>query len=85
MTFLQQDPARLAFLLRDRLQVDDPQHAVRMLENERLSLLVRGMALLSLLADLLTNKKVSFHATVVELLDRQAEGASTLRMERPSA
>ena len=83
-TFLQQDPARLAFLLRDRLQVDDPKHAVRVLENERLSLLVRGMALLSLLADLLANKKVGFHTTVVELLDRQAEEASTLAVRRPT-
>jgi len=88
--FLQEDPARLAFLLRDRLGVsdvpirDDPQRALAVLETERLSPLIRGMALFSLLADLLENKQVEFHAQVVDLLDGQAGQAASPAWRRPA-
>jgi hypothetical protein len=74
-SFLLEDPKRVAFLLRDRLQIDDPNRAFEVLKHERLSPLIRGMALVSLLADLIKNKKIKFHSQVLELLERQAEAA----------
>ena len=82
--FLQEDPARLAFLLRDRLQVDDPRRAFEVLKNERLSSLIRGMALVSLLADLIENKNIKFHEQVLELLDHQAEETDLPALRRPT-
>ena len=61
-----------SFLLRDRLGLDEPQRALDALERERLSPLIRGMALVSLLADLIEHKGLVFHTGVLELLDRQA-------------
>lgn len=57
----------LALLLRDQLSLDDPAHARTALERERLSPLIRSLALLSLLADLLTNRNLKFHRTVQQL------------------
>jgi len=82
-TFLQSDPERLAFLLRDRLQIDDPQQALGVLKNERFSGLVRGMALVSLLADLIETKRYKFHQQVLDLLDDQAEETDLLALRRP--
>lgn len=82
--FLLDDPARLAFLLRDRLQLDDPQRAFQALERERLAPLIRGLALISLLADLIETKKLGFHQQVLELLNRQAEDATLLALRRPT-
>ena len=57
-TFLKEEPEkRLAFLLADRLTLDHPDYARKVLLTEKLSSLVRSMALLSLLIDLLTNRK----------------------------
>jgi hypothetical protein len=63
---------RLAFLLRDRLQLDDPASALAVLQKERLSVLIRSLALISLLADLIENRRLSFHRQVAALLDQQA-------------
>ena len=84
--FLLQDPARLAFLLHDRLQIDDPDRAFEVLKHERLSPLIRGMALASLLADLLEHKKTRFHfhSLVLELLDHQAEETTLPALRRPT-
>jgi hypothetical protein len=82
--FLQEDEARLAFLLRDRLQLDDPRRAFDTLKNERLSGLIRGTALVSLLADLIANRRLKFHGQVLELLDGQAEQTDLPALRRPS-
>jgi hypothetical protein len=82
--FLQKEPDQLAFLLRDRLQIDDPERAFDALKNERLSGLVRGMALVSLLADLIESKKQKFHARVLELLERQAQETNLPALRRPT-
>jgi hypothetical protein len=83
--FLLDDPERLAFLLRDRLALDDPQRAFEALERERLSPLIRGMALISLLADLIQHKKAKFHREVLALLDRQNQEAHLPATRRPTA
>lgn len=83
--FLCADPARLAFLLHDRLGVDDRARALAVLRDERLSLLVRSMALVSLLADLIEKKDLEFHGAVLELLDRQAEEMAAPALRRPTA
>jgi len=82
--FLVEKPVRLAFLLRDRLQIDDPDRALEALEHERLSSLIRGMALVSLLADLLQNKNTRFHGRVLDLLQRQAEETTLPALRRPT-
>ena len=82
--FLLADPTRLAFLLRDRLEMDQPQHGYRVLESERLSPLVRGMALVSLLADLLINQKAALHEKTLKLLDQQNQEAPMLAQRRPT-
>lgn len=82
--FLAKEPDRLAFLLRDRLQIDDPRRALDVLRNERLSGLIRGVALVSLLADLILNKNCKFHGQILELLDRQAEETDLPALRRPT-
>jgi len=83
--FLVAGPARLAFLLHERLQIDDPERALAVLERERLSPLVRGMALASLLADLIQHKALKFHEQVLKLLERQAEDTTLPATSRPTA
>lgn len=81
--FLCQEPAdRLAFLLRDRLQLDEPAQALLVLQQEHLSVLIRSLALVSLLADLIENRQLAFHRQVVELLDQQANSADLLVYRR---
>lgn len=82
--FLAKEPDRLAFLLRDRLQIDDPERALDALRNERLSGLIRGMALVSLLADLIGDKNYKFHGQILELLERQAEETDLPALRRPT-
>jgi hypothetical protein len=54
-SFLKAEPEkRLAFLLADRCEIDQPEQARRVLLAEKLSALVRSMSLLSLLADLIS-------------------------------
>jgi hypothetical protein len=82
--FLVAEPDRLAFLLRDRLEIENPKRALAVLKQERLSPLVRSMALLSLLADLVENRGIKFQREVLELLDRQAGEAALPALSRPS-
>lgn len=81
--FLRADPSRLVFLLRDRLQLDRPQQAVTVLKKERLSSLIRGIALLSLLLDLIENRDARFHHQVLDLLSQQAEDPAILALRQP--
>ncbi len=70
--FLIDEPACLAFLAHDRLQIDDPDQACLVLEHERLSLLTRSLALASLLADLIGHpERLGFHERVLAMLERQ--------------
>jgi len=82
--FLVEAPERLAFLLRDRLGIEDPGRTLTVLQQERLSPLIRGMALVCLLADLIENRDIKFHRQVLELLDRQAGEAALPALSRPS-
>jgi hypothetical protein len=82
--FLLEDPKRVGFLLHDRLQIDDPDRAFEVLKQERLSPLIRGMALVLLLSDLIENKKIKVHDQVLELLDRQAEETTLPALSRPT-
>ena len=77
-TFLKEEPdKRLAFLLEDRCKIDDPEQARSVLLEEKLSGLVRSMALLSLLIDLLTNRNTAFHKAILDALDEEGtEGKS---------
>ena len=71
--FLKEEPEkRLAFLLAARCKLDNPDEAKKVLLTEKLSSLVRSMALLSLLIDLLTNRKRDYHKAI--LLDLDQEG-----------
>lgn len=81
--FLCQEPGdRLAFLLRDRLQLDEPARALLVLQQEHLSVLIRSLALASLLADLIESRRLTFHRRVVKLLDEQANSANLLVYRR---
>jgi RNAse (barnase) inhibitor barstar len=82
--FLMEDPKRLAFLLHDRLRIDDTRRAFEILKRERLSSLIRGMALVSLLADLIESRGIKFHRKVLELLDRQTDEISLPALSRPT-
>jgi hypothetical protein len=71
-SFLKEEPdKRLAFLLADRLNLDQPDQAKKVLLTEKLSSLVRSMALLSLLIDLLTNRKKEFHKEILQALQEE--------------
>jgi hypothetical protein len=83
--FLLAEPqARLAFLLRDQLQLDRPDNALAVLRQERLSPLIRGLALVSLLLDLLQSRKLARHRQAIALLAEQAAGADLPALRRPS-
>ena len=82
--FLVGDPNRLAFLLPDQLEIDDPKKAFEIIKRERLSPLIRGMALLSLLADLIENKRIKFHRQVLKLLDGQGQDTALPALSRPT-
>ncbi len=70
--FLKEEPEkRLAFLLADRCQIDEPEQAKRVLLNEKLSSLIRSMALLSLLIDLLTSQQKEFHRGIWTAIDKE--------------
>ena len=71
-TFLKEEPdKRLAFLLADRCKIDQPEQAKGVLLAEKLSGLVRSLALLSLLIDLLTNRNTTFHKQILDALDEE--------------
>jgi len=70
--FLKEEPdKRLAFLLADRCKIDQPEQAKAVLLAEKLSGLVRSLALLSLLIDLLTNRNTAFHKQILDALDEE--------------
>ena len=88
-TFLKEEPEkRLAFLLADRLTLDNPDYARKVLLTEKLSSLVRGMALLSLLIDLLTNRKREYHKLILDELDEEGtkgkEDTLSIAARRPT-
>jgi len=70
--FLKDEPRqRLAFLLADRCRIDEADQAKRTVLDEKLSGLIRSLALLSLLIDLLTNRKKEFHREIWQALDKE--------------
>ncbi len=71
--FLSEDPQKLAFLLRDQLQLDDPTQALEVLRRERLSPLIRSLAITSLLFDVIGSKSLELHQTALKVLDEQDE------------
>jgi hypothetical protein len=70
--FLKEEPRkRLAFLLAERCKIDNPDFARKLLLTEKLSSLIRSMALLSLLIDLLTHRKSGYHKAILHELDEE--------------
>lgn len=70
--FVKEEPEkRLGFLLADRLNLDNPNYARKVLLSEKLSSLVRSMALLSLLTDLLVTRKRDFHREIYLTLEKE--------------
>ena len=77
-SFLKEEPEkRLAFLLANRCEIDDPTHARDVLLKEKLSGLVRSLALLSLLIDLLTSRNTTFHKQILDALDEEGTKGKT--------
>jgi hypothetical protein len=83
-TALIKNPAGMALILRDQLCLDDPKRALEALKDERLSNLVRCLALASLLVDMIMNKDNKFHLSVLKELDKQENNASILVTRRPT-
>lgn len=81
---LRKNPAEMALLLRDQLHLDDPQQALAVLKSERLSNLVRCLAVASLLVDLILNKDMKFHHSVLKDLDAQERDTALPALRRPS-
>ena len=88
MFLKEQSEKRLAFLLADRCKIDEPEQAKKVLLAEKLSSLIRSMALLSLLIDLLTNRKREFHKEVLQTLDEEGtkgkEDTLSIAARRPT-
>jgi len=82
--FLSEEPKRLAFLLRDHLQIDKPEKAFEVIKNERLSLLVRSLALSSLLVDLIATRNLKFHRQVLEVIQAQELETNLPALRRPT-
>jgi len=83
--FLVERPERLAFLLHEHLRLDDPGAALAALRREKLSPLIRGLALVALLLDLIQAKRLKTAAEVSAALDAQTEDGSVLALRRPPA
>jgi hypothetical protein len=83
--FLVERPERLAFLLHEHLRLDDPEAALAVLRREKLSPLIRGLALVALLLDLIESKRLKVAAEVSAVLDAQAGDGSVLALRRPPA
>ena len=81
---LRQNPAGLALLLRDQLHLDDPKQALAVLKTERLSNLVRCLALASLLVDLILNKDLKFHRLCLKDLENQERDMALPALRRPA-
>ena len=87
--FLKEEPEkRLAFLLAGRCKLDIPDNARKVLLTEKLSSLVRSMALLSLLIDLLNNRKKEYHGAILRALDEEGakgkEDTLSIAARRPT-
>ena len=81
--FLGGESGRLRFLLLQQLSIETPKGALRLLEHERLSPLLRSLALFSLLADLLIHRRLTFHDRVAKLLDAQNQRTDIPALRRP--
>lgn len=81
---LRKNPSGLALILRDQLHLDDPQAALAVLKAERLSNLVRCLALASLLIDLISNEDLKFHQGVLKTLELQEHDMALPALRRPS-
>ncbi|QQS46117.1 MAG: PglZ domain-containing protein [Acidobacteriota bacterium] len=80
-SFLKEEPdERLAFLFFEQCRIDEPEQARKVLLAEKLSSMVRSMALLSLLIDLLTNRKREFHQKILTALHEEGIKAHTDRL-----
>jgi hypothetical protein len=82
--FLLADPKRLTFLLCDQLHLDQPKAAVEVLKKERLSNLLRSLALATLLVDLILNPDWVKHTKVLKNLEKQEQDAEFPVMRRPT-
>jgi hypothetical protein len=87
--FLKEEPEkRLAFLLADRCKIDNPSDARKVLLSEKLSSLVRSMALLSLLLDLLVKRNKDYHKAILHALDEEGtkgkEDTLSIAARRPT-
>jgi hypothetical protein len=82
--FLKDDLQRLGLLMRDLLKLDTPKQAFETLKNERLSVLVRTLALASLLMDLITTRDLTLHQQVLAELEKQDQEAIYPVLRRPT-
>ena len=82
--FLKEDPKRLSFLLRDQLHLDEPKFAVEVLKKEQLSNLVRSVALVTLLVDLILELNWQKHLKVLNNLEKQEREAVFPVLRRPT-
>ncbi len=81
---LHQNLPGLTLLLREQLRLDDPKQALAVVKAERLSNLVRCLALASLLLDLILNKDLKFHRQVIKELETQENDLQLPALRRPS-
>ncbi len=82
--YLQEDNTRLTFLLSEQLRVDDIKAAEKVLVNERLSGLIRSLALASLLFDLVLTIRWKYHAQILKMLEAQEQEADFPVLRRPT-
>lgn len=82
--FLKEDVKRLGWLMHDLLKLDEPGHAFEALKNERLSVLVRTLALASLMVDLITTRDLTLHLKVLVELEKQDQEAKFPALRRPT-
>ena len=81
--YLLGDPNRMRFLLAERLQLGEPDAALSALQRERLSLVIRCLALASLLAHYLSNIDESLYKEVQAALEAE-RGAKLLSDHQPA-
>ena len=82
--FLIEEPQkRLAFQLTNRYQIDEPAQAKKVLLAEKLSPLIRSLAMVSLLADLLSHQHLEFHRDVLLYWIRKEPPMTTSFRWRP--
>ena len=82
--FLNDDTQRLGLLMHDLLKLDAPGQAFEALKNERLSALVRSLALASLLMDLISTHDITLHQQVLAELEKQDQEAKFPVLRRPT-